>query len=260
MAVQNDINREKIVREIAEFVYAENYRKGLPSDSMRDWVEAERIYDDKIRYFFYWKPARFIGRNFYKLVAGGVLLIVFFVIADLKTGQYWTDMRNRPYLSIDLINPVQITDAETGSAYYGNYMILRNNGKTPASDVAVSYYMTTEADDKKAAKETWFDQKIEGISRVGFVAPGGFIKEPGFRSLSPEASYYYFETVASYSGLNPGKHYWTRIKRVFKIDRDTQKLLPISSYTEWDRDRNLAVPVLSADKDIWRMAAIAEKR
>jgi len=106
----------------------------------------------------------------------------------------------------------------------------------------------------------WSDQKVEGISTLGFVPPGGFVKEPSFRSLSPAASLYYFEAIASYRGVNSGKRYWTQIKRVFKIDRQNQNLLPIFNYSEWDRGRNFVAPTLSADKEIWKLLVKVEKR
>lgn len=260
MSAQNDINREKRISEIAEVIYAENKKKGLPSDSMRDWKQAEAIYDDKITYYIFWKPGQFLQKYYYKLGLVAVLLIVFLAIADLKVGQDLKEIRNRPYLSVDLINPMEISDTESSNAYYGNYLILKNSGKTPAANVTVSYYMTTEADSKRTLGQRWFDQKAEGVSTLGFVAPGGFIKEPSFRSLSPAASYYYFEAITSYYGLNSAKRYWTHIKRVFKIDRETKKLVPVLSYAEWDMDKNFMVPVLSTDKDVWKLLAKAEKR
>lgn len=259
MNAQNDISREKRIRGIAEVIYAENKRKGLPADPARDWKQAEETYDDKITYFFFWKPGQFLRKYYYKLITVIVLLIVLLAVADIKVGQDLKDMRDRPYLSVDLINPMRISDADN-STYYGNYLILKNSGKTPSADVKISYYMTTEADGKSTLGQGWFDQKAEGVSTLGFVAPGEFIKEPSFRSLSPEASYYYFEAVASYHGLNPAKHYWTHIKRMFKIDRETKRLIPISSYAEWDKDRNFTVPSLSTDKNIRNLLAKAENR
>lgn len=260
MSAQDNISRGKRIVEIAEVIYAENKKKGLPSDQMRDWKQAEDIYDDKITYYFFWIPGRFLRKYYHKLILIGVLLIIFFAIAEMKVGQDLKDIKNRPYLSVDLINPMEISDADSKNSYYGNYLILKNNGKTPAANVTVSYYMTTEADSKRTLGQRWFDQKAEGISTLGFVAPGGFIKEPSFRSLSPEASYYYFEAITSYYGLNPAKRYWTHIKRVFKIDRETKRLVLIFSYAEWDKDKNFMAPSLSTDKDAWNLLAKAEKK
>ncbi len=260
MSAQNGINREKRIRGIAEVIYAENKKKGLPADPARDWKQAEETYDDKVTYYFFWKPGQFLRKYCYNLIAVVVLLIIFLAVADLKVGQDLNDMRNRPYLSVDLINPMQISDTDSSSTYYGNYLILKNIGKTPAANVKISYYMTTEVDGKRTLGQRWIDQKAEGVSALGFVAPGGFIKEPSFRSLSPAASYYYFEAVASYHGLNPVKHYWTHIKRMFKIDRETRKLVPIFSYAEWDKEKNFVVPSLSTDRDIWNLLAKVEKR
>ena len=264
MSAQDSISREKRIRGMAEVIYAENKKKGLPSDPARDWKQAEETYDDKITYFFFWKPGQFLRKYYYKLIAVVVLLIVFLALANLKVGQDLKDMRDRPYLMVDLINPMQISDTDSSDTYYGNYLIFKNSGKTPASNVKISYYMTTEVDGKVDGKRTlgqrWFDQKAEGISTLGFVAPGGFIKEPSFRSLSPAASYYYFEAIASYHGLNPAKHYWTHIKRIFKIDRETGTLIPVFSYAEWDNGKNFVVPALSTDKNIWNLLAKAEKR
>lgn len=259
MDTQNDLNREKKIREIAEVIYIENKKKGLPADSMKDWSQAEQIYEDKMRYLC-WKSGQCLRKYYYKLIAVAVLLIIFFSAADIKVGQDLKEMGNRPYLSVDLINPMQISDADTSNTYYGSYIILKNSGKTPAAGVTVFYYMTTEEDGKKTMGTRRADQKAEGISTLGFVAPGGFVKEPSFRSLSPAASYYYFEAVASYHGLNAGKRYWTQIKRVFKIDRTSQKLVPIYNYSEWDENQNFAVPALSAGKDIGNLFAKLEKK
>lgn len=260
MSAKNDISREKRISEIAKVIYAENKKKGLPDDSMRDWKQAEGIYDDKITYFFFWKPGQFLQKYYYKLITVTVLLIILLAIGNLKVEQDFKDMRSRPYLTVDLINPMQINDADTSNTYYGNYLILKNSGKTPAVNVTVSYYMTTEVDGRKTLGRRWFDQKAEGISTLGFVAPGGFVKEPSFRSLSATASYYYFEAIATYHGLNPVKHYWTHIKRVFKIDNETKSFVPVFSYAEWDQAKNFTVPSLSTDKNIWGLLAKIEKK
>ena len=260
MGTHNDIGREKRLREIAETIYAENKKKGLPSNPMRDWKRAEQIYDDKIVYLFFWKPAQFLQKYYYKVIAVALSLIVFFAIADFKVQQDLKDMRNRPYLSLDLIDPVQITGADTANTYYGSYLILKNSGKTPATNVTVSYYMTTEVDGKKAGRPGWFSQRAQGASKLGFVPPGAFVKEPSFRSLSPEATLYYYEAVASYRGLNDGKHYWTQIKRMFKVDKGTKGLVQVYNYAEWDKDKDFEVPGLSTDKDIWELMSKAGKK
>jgi hypothetical protein len=260
MDAQKEISREGRIRDIAELIYCENRKKGLPCDPERDWKEAEGIYDDKLTYFLFWKPGCFIRKYFYKLIAACVLLIVFFLTMELRVGRNFADWRNRPYLSADLIDPVEINEPGDGNTYFGSYAILKNNGETPAANVTISYYLTSDADGNKAAGQKWLDKRAEGISTLGFVAPRGSAREPSFRSLSPAASYYYFEAVASYYGLNPGKKYWTHIKRVFKIDRAARTFIPVLSYSEWDKGRNLMAPALSTDKDIRTLLAKIEKR
>jgi len=255
-----DADREKKIREIAEIVYAENKKKGLPSDPIRDWNSAEEIYKNKVKYLLFWKPMRFVRAYYYKLIALAVMLIVFLTAASWKVEQNLADIKNRPYLSTELINPVQISEEGVNVAYYGNYILLKNNGIAPATNVTVSYYITTDIDGKKAAAANWFNRKAEGISMLGFVAPGALVKEPGFRPLSPEASYCYFETVVSYNGLNPVRRYWTHIKRVFRIDRQNKTLIPVFSYADWDNNKNFVIPELSTDKDIWKLLVKVEKR
>jgi hypothetical protein len=248
--LKGNISREKKISEIAEIIYAENRSKGLPADPMRDWKHAEKIYDDKTLYFGWWLPARFIQKYYYKIIAIALMAIVLLIAWNIKTGQDMKDVDIRPYVSVDMIDPIQINDTEGMNVYFGNYIILNNTGKTPAANVSVRYYLTSEAEKTKASGQKWIDRKMEGISTLGFIAPGKFVKEPGFKALSPSAKYYYFEAVVSYQGLASSRKYWTHVKRIFRFEKAEGKFTIAFSDSEWDRNCNFGMPPISSAKEV----------
>lgn len=250
MDVRGVIDREKKLREIAEIVYAENKKKGLAPDSMRDWKQAEEIFDNKIMYYASWLPSQFIRKYYYKIIAVSAAAIVFLLAWNVKMGQDLKEIDDRPYVSVDIINPVLINDAENKNTYFGNYMILRNTGKTPASNVTTKYYLTTDAEKVKSRGQRWVDEKVEGISSLGFIAPRTFVKEPSFRSLSPSAGYYYFEAVVSYQGISSPRRYWTKVKKVFQMEKSSGKFAAVLSDGQWDSNNNFSVPTLSSEKEV----------
>jgi hypothetical protein len=248
--LNSSISREKKIGEIAEIIYAENRSKGLPADPMRDWNQAEQIFDDKAVYFGWWLPARFIRKYYYKIIALTLTAIVLLFAWNLKTGQDLKEISIRPYVSVDMIDPIQISDGEGKNVYFGNYIILNNTGKTPAANVSVRYFLTSEIEKAEPENQKWIDEKIEGVGSLGFIAPGAFIKEPGFRALSPSAKYYYFEAIVSYRGLASQKRYWTHVKKVFQFDRPAGKFKTALSDSEWDRNSSFGAPPMSTGKEI----------
>ncbi|MFA5093860.1 MAG: hypothetical protein WC512_01295 [Candidatus Omnitrophota bacterium] len=247
---RSGIEREKRIREIAEAVYADNRKKGMAEDPMRDWKQAEQIYDDKTVYYGWWLPSRFINRYYYKIIAFAVTMIVFLFAWNVKSGLDFKEVDVRPYVTIKIIDPIQISDNGTNSVYFGNYMILDNNGKTPAANVTAKYILTTELDKQKQSGQKWIDERQEGIGSLGFISPGGMIKEPGFKSLSPVAKYYYFEAIVSYQGLSSSKRYWTRVRKVFRMDKTSGRFIEVLSESEWDNNRVFSVPQISGDGQI----------
>jgi len=248
--LKSSIGREKKISEIAEIIYADNRRKGLPADPMRDWKHAEQIYDDKTLYYGWWLPGRFIQKYYYKIIAATLATIVLLIAWNIKTGQDLKEIDIRPYVSVDMIDPMQINDTEGKNVYFGNYIILNNTGKTPAANVSIRYYLTSEAEKARTPGQKWMDQKIEGISTLGFIAPGTFTKEPSFKALSPSAKYYYFEAIVSYQGLSSPKRYWTHVRKVFRFDRAEGKFVIALSDSEWDMNRDFGVPPISTVKEI----------
>ncbi len=244
-------NRYERIKEIAAVLYAQNKEKGLKNDPHRDWLEAEAIYSDKLKYYSEWLPSRFVKKNNYKIVAVLGALIVLLVAWNVRVGQNAAEADKRPYVSVNIMNPMQISDAE--NRYVGNYFILKNNGKSPASNVHLNYYITANVDktiSKNPDSPKWFNESAEGVSSIGFITAGGMQKEPGFRPLSPLAEYYYFEAVVSYEGMMPNKRYWTHVKKIFRIDKKNGDLFLVFASEEWDRNRDFIVPRISAGKEV----------
>lgn len=248
--LKSSIGREKKISEIAEIIYAENRKKGLPADPMRDWRHAEQIYDDKTLYFGWWLPARFIQKYYYKIIAVSMAAIVVLIALNIWTVRDTREVDIRPYISVSMIDPIQVSDTVGKNVYFGNYIIVNNAGKTPASNVSIRYYLTSEAEMAGATGQKWVDRKVEGLSTLGFIAPGTFTKEPGFKALSPSAKYYYFEAVVSYQGLSSSRRYWTHVKKVFRYDRPEGKFVLATGDMEWDRNRDTVVPPISSVSEI----------
>jgi len=142
---------------------------------------------------------------------------------------------------------VFINKADT---FYGNNIVLKNKGKIPASKVSTRYYITSDKDLNNMNGLEWFNKTLGGFGSISFIAPEATEKEPGFRSLSPSAEYYYFEAIISYEGLKPIKKYWTHIKKIYYVDRDSGMLYSVYIYGEWDRNRNFAIPQISSEKEV----------
>lgn len=257
-AERSEYKQEKI-RQIAETIYAESKNKGLANDPERDWKEAESIYDDKLKYYLWWLPLQYFLKNKYKIYAVGGALFIFLIVSGIQSYRNSADLNTRPYLSLDIIQPMQIVDEGVREIYYGTYIILRNNGKTPASNVSAQYYMTTNIDRERADTSKWFNERIGGLGTLSFIAPGAIYKEAAFRSLSPTAKYYYFEAIAAYEGLKPEKKFWTSIKKVFYIDRETGNFYPLHTQGDWDRNKNFSPPSISDEKEIAKLLQETKK-
>ena len=169
MNAGKEMSREKAIREIAETVFADNKKKGLPPDAMRDWTQAEKIYDNKVYYCLLWHPSKLLEKYYHKVVAAGIILIILLIGLIVNVDRNIGEMRVRPYLEVDPVYPVMIDNADGGNTYFGNYILLKNMGRSPAVNVKVAYYMTTEVDSNKSVGPGWFDQKTEGVSFLGFV-------------------------------------------------------------------------------------------
>lgn len=256
MNAERNENREKEISEIAKTIYIESQKKGLENEPERDWKQAEAIYDNKLKYYFWWIPFQFFRRNNYKIFSLVVAFFILLIVWGVEKSRNSEELNTRPYLSVDIIKPMQIVDEDKQNTYYGNYIILRNSGKTPASNVSTLYYMTTNIDNEKVDSTKWFNEKISGLGMLRFIAPETIQKEPAFRSLSPSAEYYYFETIATYKGLRSKKQYWTSIKKVFHINKETGNFNAVYICGEWDRNRNVAPPAISTEKEI---TALLEK-
>lgn len=152
-----------------------------------------------------------------------------------------TDLNMRPYVTVNMGYPIKKSTEK--SIFYGNDIILKNNGRLPAANVSTEYYITTDADKKNMHGLEWFKKYLGGFGSVSFIAPGDFDLEKGFRDLSPSAEYYYFEALTSYEGLKQNKKYWTHIKKIFYVDKETNLLYIISSYGDWDRNKKFRPPL-----------------
>lgn len=245
-----DESRNNRISRIAKSIYFKASEKGFPNDPARDWSEAEKIYSNKFRYYLWWLPSEYLGENNYRVLLFATACLFLIVTFGIKAKGPSYEFTSRPYVSVNILNPLQIIDESGKNTYYGSYIILKNNGKTPAANVTTKYYMTTNLDKEKLNYSRWINEKVSGVGILGFIAPGAIQKEPSFRSLSPSARYYYFEAVTSYEGINPGKRYWTRIKKVFYIDRETGDFYPVSFSGEWDRNRDFTAPALSSEQEI----------
>ena len=97
--------------------------------------------------------------------------------------------------------------------------------------------------------EEWFNDVLGGKGGVSFIIPGTSEEEPGFRSLSPSAEYYYWEAVVTYEGLKIGKTYWTHVKKIYFFNRPNQ-FIPVSTYGEWDRNTDFSPPTISTKDEV----------
>ncbi len=152
-------------------------------------------------------------------------------------------------MSVDL-GSYPIRRTQGNDTMYGNGIALKNKGKIPAAKVSTQYYITTDMDKENRNGLEWFDKNLGGFGSVSFIAPDVTEVEPGFRSLSPGAEYYYFEALTSYEGKDQNKKYWTHIKKVFYVDKGNNELYAVKIEGDWDRNKNFKIPALSTKKEV----------
>lgn len=239
--------RETKIRNIAKTIYLENKKNNIENNPDKDWIEAKSIYNNKCKYILW-----LIKQFHYEIVA--IIAIVslfaniFMMSLSIMVNSNSTDLNTRPYVTVNMGYPIKESRGE--STFYGNDIILKNNGKIPAANVSTQYYITTDADKTNMHGLEWFKKYLGGFGSVSFIAPNDIDFEKGFRDLSPSAEYYYFEAVTSYEGLKQNKKYWTYIKKVFYVDKDKNRLYIISSYGDWDRNKKFKPPKLSTKEEV----------
>lgn len=249
---------ERQVREIAGYLYQVRTEKGLQGTAEEDWNKAEAILQNKPRYWRWCARIglqhiwQFLHKHHYPLIVliafASLVANMIMMKGNIQTSQNSIDLDTRPYLAINIEQPVY---RRVGlDAMYGNDIILKNSGKTPASHVSTRYYITTELDRENRNGQEWFDEFLGGFGGVSFLAPQATGWEFGFRSLSPSAEYYYWEGLVTYEGMEKNKKYWTHVKKVYFIERTANRLLPVSTYGDWDRNEDLDAPSISTSKQI----------
>ena len=137
--------------------------------------------------------------------------------------------------------------------FYGNDIILKNTGRIPATKVSTSYYITTDLDQANMNGPEWFEKKLGGFGGTSFIAPGAKESEPGLRSLSGAAEYYYWESLVIYEGLEQNKKYWTHVKKACFLDKYGDKviqIIPVFNSGEWDRNNSFDPPRLSTKDEV----------
>ena len=139
-------------------------------------------------------------------------------------------------------------------------MNLKNRGKTPASQVLTNYYITTDVDQQNMHGKKWFEQNLGGFPSISFIAPDAEAREPGRRSLSPSATYYYFEALVEYGSLSYPKKYWTHIKKLFLIDRENRTLYLVWSDGDWDKNTQFTSPELSSREKVVALLEDTKKK
>lgn len=161
-----------------------------------------------------------------------------------------TDLNTRPYVSVNIQEPLQ-SFRTSKDVFYGNNFVLQNTGRIPAAKVSTSYYVTTELDKTNRHGEQWFIEQLGGFGGTSFITPHAVEREPGFRSLSPVSpKYYYWEAVTSYEGLKDGKKYWTHVKKVYSIQKPADRSITVFTYGEWDRNKNFIPPSISTQEEV----------
>lgn len=154
-------------------------------------------------------------------------------------------------MSINL-EKLEKTGKGSDTAYGGN-IVFRNKGKAPASNVVVRRYITTDMDKTNRDGQDWYDKNMGGLGSPTFIAPDVPEYEQGFRSLSPAAEFYYFESIVTYEGLKQRK-YWTRITKIFHVDAEGN-FFPVYTHGDWDKNSNFKPEELSSQKDVVKLLA-----
>jgi hypothetical protein len=68
--------------------------------------------------------------------------------------------------------------------------------------------------------------------------------------LSPSAQDYYWEARVTYEGLEIGKTYWTRVKKVYFREQPTNRLIQVSTYGDWDRNEVFVALAISTQQQV----------
>ena len=239
----NNKGVEEKIRSIAYDIYLHRNESGLSDDADMNWKTAECKFRNKLKYGW-WSIQHFLRKYHSSIIAFIAIVSLFVNIAmmtwSIRVNSISTDLNTRPYVSINMSEPKPFVNKE--DVFYGNNIILKNNGKIPASDISTQYYITTDMDKENMQGIEWFDKNLGGFGSVAFIAPGDTAVDPGLRSLSPSATYYYFEAITSYKGLEPNKKYWIHIKKVFYIDKRVGDLYAVFAYGDWDKNQNILPP------------------
>ena len=161
-------------------------------------------------------------------------------------------MEMRPYFSIVFEHQLQARRVEQSKdVFYGNNVIVRNDGKIPATEIDTKYYITTDKDIVNMNGEEWFAKALGGFPSITFMPPQTVEKQAVFRSLSPSADYYYFEALATYEGFDRDKKYWCHIRNVYHVDRSNNVLLLVFARGDWDRNELFkSVPRLATKDEV----------
>ena len=249
------------IRRIAYALYLKSKKAGLENNSLRDWVEAEVIFYNKLKYCW-WHTCNFFKKYHSSVIAAVAILSLFtnmlMMTWSIHVNNTSIDLNTRPYVSINMSNPKRFINQN--DTFYGNGITLINKGKIPASNVHTQYYITTDMDKENMFGLDWFDKNLGGFGSTSFIVPDATEIEPGFRSLSPVAEYYYFEAITSYEGLKFNKKYWTHIKKIFYVDKDANSLYAVFSYGEWDRNRSFTPPPLASKNEIMDLIENIKKK
>lgn len=257
----NSRREEEKIRRIADDIYLRCKENGLSDDSDKNWKEANRVFNNKLKYLR-WLTWYFLRKCHSSVIAviaivslaANIIMMTWSIIINSIS----TVLDTRPYVSINMLEPKIFADKE--DVFYGSNIILKNNGKTPASDISTQYYITTDMDKENMQGVEWFDKNLGGFGSVAFIAPGDTAVDPGLRSLSPSATYYYFEAITSYKGLGPNKKYWIHIKKVFYIDKKVGNLYAVFAYGSWDKNQNILSPQISKKEDIVKLLEELKKK
>lgn len=257
----NSRREEEKIRRIAYDIYLHRKESGLSDDSDKNWKEAECVVNNKLKYcwWFIW----YLLRKYHSSIVAFIAIVslaanIIMMTWSIIINSISTVLDTRPYVSINMLEPKIFADKE--DVFYGGNIILKNNGKIPASDISTQYYITTDMDKENMQGVEWFDKNLGGFGSVAFIAPGDTAVDPGLRSLSPSATYYYFEAITSYKGLEPNKKYWIHIKKVFYIDEKVGNLYAVFAYGSWDKNQNILPPQISKKEDVVKLLEELKKK
>ncbi|MFA6142538.1 MAG: hypothetical protein WC738_04495 [Candidatus Omnitrophota bacterium] len=237
------VDKSKKIRTIANSIF----RRNGNGDAMSNWLDAEKIYYNKLKKFW-WYVCENSGALIALVAIASLALNVGLTTWSININRTSTDISNRPYVSVDIEYPyVKVAGVDTA---YGNNIIILNKGKISASNIKTEYYITSDVDKTNHEGTRWFEDNFGGRGATAFITPNSLQVEPGLRSLSLDAKFYYFEALISYEGFEKGKRYWTHVRKIYFRDKNTNKLYPVDMYGEWDRNKNFKVPMLSTEEKV----------